>query len=488
MADGEERAWYAAFKAKDPRFDGRFFVGVSSTGIYCRPVCRAKLPKPENCTFFTSAAEAEQAGFRPCLLCRPELAPGAAPVDATVSLAHRAARLLEDACGNEQSLEVFAHRLGCSGRHLRRAFMAEYNVSPVRYLQTCRLLLAKKLLTDTGLSVTEVAMAAGFGSLRRFNGLFKTRYRLAPTALRRQAAAWPSSGSGGISVALGYRPPYLWSRILDFLARRAIPGVEAVRDGEYLRTARFVSGQGQYAGGWVRIGQQPEKNVLTVTAAPALLPVLPQVLARVRHLFDLYCDPAAVYETLAAMNEIRPDLCVPGTRLPGCFEPFEMSVRAVLGQQITVKAAGTLATRFVRAFGAPVETGIDGLSHFFPLPDDIIALGGSAADYMGPLGITGARANTILSLARAFARGDLDFDACTRPEREIQKLTEIPGIGPWTAQYVAMRALGWPDAFPHTDYGVKKALAPRTEGEILKMAEAWRPWRGYATINLWNSL
>lgn len=488
MVEGEKnRAWYAAFKAKDTRFDGRFFVGVSSTGIYCRPICRAKLPKAENCTFYSTAAAAEQAGFRPCLLCRPELAPGTSIVDATASLVHRAARMLEESCGSGQSIEELADRLGCTDRHLRRAFTAEYSVSPVQYLQTCRLLLAKNLLTDTDLSVLDVAMAAGFGSLRRFNDLFKKQYRLAPTALRRQAAG-EKKHEGNVTLALGYRPPYQWQQMLDFLAQRAIPGVEAVRDGEYLRTVRFVTGEQRHVYGWVRIGHRPQKNTLTVTVSSDLLQVLPQVLVRVRHLFDLYCDPETVYESLSSMNNIRPGLCVPGTRLPGCFDPFEMAVRAVLGQQITIKAASTLAARLVEAHGTTVQSEIEELTHAFPSPEDIIALDDTIGDHLGPLGIIAARANTILELARAFVQNTIDFDLCAQPEIEMKKLMAIPGIGAWTAQYIAMRAMGWPDAFLNTDHGVKKALAPHTPKEILALAEAWHPWRSYATINLWNSL
>lgn len=487
MLENERQIWYAAFKARDTRFDGRLFVGVSSTGIYCRPVCGAKMPKIENCTFYTSAAEAEQAGFRPCLICRPELAPGNAPVDATSSLAHRGARLLEELCGNEQSIKEVACRLGCTDRHLRRAFASEYSVSPVQYLQTCRFLLAKNLLTDTKLSVIEVAMAAGFGSLRRFNDLFKKQYHLVPTALRRQAAA-TKSVEGNVTLTLGYRPPYRWQQILDFLKLRAIPGVEAVRDGEYLRTVHFETSERQHIYGWIRVGQRLQKNALTVTVDIALLPVLTQILARVRHLFDLYCDPDAVYETLASMNDIQPGLCVLGTRVPGSFDPFEMAVRAVLGQQITVKGARTLAARLVETYGVPIQTGIEGLTHVFPSPAEILALDGPIGNHLGPLGITGSRANTIFELARALMQKDLDFSFGVQPEAEMQKLMAVPGIGPWTAQYIAMRAMGWPDAFLHTDYGVKKALEPRTPKEILDLAEAWRPWRSYATVNLWNYL
>ena len=236
------------------------------------------------------------------------------------------------------------------------------------------------------------------------------------------------------------------------------------------------------------MGRRPRKNALTVTVSSALLSALPHVLARVRDLFDLYCSPDAVYETLSVMNSARPGLCVPGVRLPGCFEPFEMAVRAVLGQQITVKAAATLAGRLAGTYGTPVETGMAGLTHTFPSAHDIAALPGDIADRLGPLGITRARANTILALAGKIMNGEIDFTLCVQPEAEMKKLMSIPGIGAWTAQYIAMRAMGWPDAFPHTDLGVKKALAPLSEGEILAMAEAWRPWRGYATIYLWNSL
>lgn len=488
MLKAEDKARYAAFKAKDPRFDGLFFVGVSSTGIYCRPVCRAKLPKAENCVFYATAAEAEHAGFRPCLLCRPELAPGNAPVDAAASLARRAAALLEDSCGAGLSLAAIAARLGCTDRHLRRAFAAEYKVSPVQYLQTVRLLLAKNLLTETRLPVIEVAMAAGFGSLRRFNDLFKKRYRLSPTHLRRRLAGANEPEEGGVSVTLAYRPPYQWRQMLNFLGARAIKGVEMVKNGEYLRTVRLPAGGRRMAQGWVKVGHRPKKNALSITADAALLPVLPKVLARVRQLFDLSCEPGAVYETLSAMNDIRPGLCVPGLRLPGCFDAFEMAVRAVLGQQITVKAAGTLAARLADTYGSSIQNSPGGLNKLFPSPSEIMALNGPIGDHLGPLGITGSRATTILELARLFEEGEIGSEACGRPEEEIKKLTAIPGIGIWTAQYIAMRTMAWSDAFPHTDYGLKKALAPRTPDEILALAEAWRPWRGYAVANLWNSL
>lgn len=478
---------YAAFKAKDARFDGRFFVGISSTGIYCRPVCKARQPKPQNCTFYSSAAEAEQAGFRPCLLCRPELAPGASIIDATADLAYRAARLLEKDCGRGQSLEELAARLGCTDRHLRRVFAEQYKVTPVQYLQTCRLLFAKTLLTDTNLSIVKIAMASGFGSLRRFNDVFKKHYRFPPTALRNRLSETKKQAAD-MTLALSYRPPYLWEQMLKFLAGRAIAGVETVKDNAYCRTADLIDAEGNHVFGWVRVAHRPEKNALAVTISDSLLPVVPQVVARIRHQFDLYSEPNIIYEALAVMNKIRPGLCVLGTRLPGCFNSFEMAVRAVLGQQITVKAAGTLAARIVAAHGRSIETPIKGLTHVFPAPGDVLAMGEAVQDNFGKLGVISARSKTIFELARALIREEIDLDLCNRPEDEMKKLTAIRGIGNWTAQYIAMRAMEWPDSFLETDVGVRKALHPHTAREMLQMAESWRPWRSYATFNLWNTL
>ena len=482
--EGNQQGWYAAFAAKDTRFDGRFFVGVSSTGIYCRPVCRAKLPKIDHCHFFVSAAQAEAAGYRPCLLCRPELAPGISVTDATASLAHHAAGLLAETCGSGQRLPDLAEQLGYTDRHLRRAFAQTFHVSPVRYLQTCRLLLAKSLLTDTNLPMSDVAVAAGFGSVRRLNDLFRTQYKLSPTALRRGA----SGAREGITLLVGYRPPYPWQAMLAFLSGRTIRGVEALAGGEYLRTLRMaVPGQGEVCG-WVRVGHRPEKNCLAVTLSLELLPVLPQVLARVRHTFDLSCDPHAIAEVLGAMDDLRPGLFVPGTRLPGCFDGFELSVRAVLGQQITVKAASTLAARLVAAHGTPIDTGIVELTHAFPRPETLLALGEGITEHLGQLGIISARSRSILALARLFAENPLPLGHCTDPRAQIARLVALPGIGAWTAHYIAMRTMGWTDAFLETDAAIKKALAPHTATDMLALAEAWRPWRSYATICLWNSL
>ena len=483
----ENDSLYAVYKAKDARFDGRFFIGISTTGIYCRPVCQARQAKAENCTFYSTAAEAEQSGYRPCLLCGPELAPGKGITDAGATLAYRAARMLEESCGNCQTLDELAGQLGCTGRHLRRVFTEQFNVSPVRYLQTCRLLLAKNLLTDTNLSVLDVAMAAGFGSLRRFNDLFKNHYRLTPTALRKRMPG-ERKPSNDITLALGYRPPYRFDEMLRFLAGRAIFGVEIIKDGEYWRTVNLTDAKGRDIYGWLRVGHKPQKNLLTVTVSETLLTVLLQVLSRVRHLFDLYCDPDTIYETLSSMNTIQPGLCVPGTRLPGSFDAFETAFRAILGQQITVKAANTLASRLVSAYGTPIQTDIPGLSHVFPSPKNILGLEEPIENHFGPLGIISTRAKAIYRLAGELEKEEIELDLCAEPEAEMKKLMTIPGIGEWTAQYIAMRTMGWTDAFLETDVGVKKALEPYRAKELPQIAEAWRPWRSYATINLWNSL
>lgn len=476
---------YEAFKARDTRFDGRFFVGISSTKIYCRPVCHARQAKKENCTFFSSAAEAEQAGYRPCLLCRPELAPGNSITEASSVLAHKAARLMEEHCADGQNLEELAGKLGCTGRHLRRVFMDEYHVTPVQYLQTCRLLLAKSLLTDTDLSVLEVAMASGFGSLRRLNDLFKNKYSLSPTALRKNAARGKTQ-TNTVTVGLGYHPPYRWKEILDFLAKRAILGVELVSEGAYLRTVRLKGRDGKVSCGWIKVENRPKKNMLSVTLSDTLIPVMPQALARVKRLFDLYCEPGTVYETLQSINEIHPGICKPGIRVPGCFEPFEMAVRAVLGQQITVKGASTLAGKLVKAYGAPIDTGMEELTYTFPGSEDIAALHDNIEERLGILGVIASRSKCILALARALENGDLELGECANPEQEMEKLMDIKGIGSWTAKYIAMRTMGWPDAFLETDIGIKHALPGRTPNELLELSLKWRPWRSYATMSLWN--
>jgi AraC family transcriptional regulator, regulatory protein of adaptative response / DNA-3-methyladenine glycosylase II len=468
---------YHALRTHDPRFDGRFYVGVASTRIYCRPVCTVKLPKQENCRFFPSAAAAESAGFRPCLRCRPELAPGNASVDASARLAQAAAGLIEDGLLNEGRIDRLAARLGVSDRHLRRVFQAEFGVSPVAFAQTQRLLLAKRLLTDTAMRVTDVAMASGFGSLRRFNALLRTRYRLSPSDLRRHASG--AHPSDVLTFHLGYRPPLDWDALLAFLGRRAIEAVELVDEARYVRTVRVEQGGKRHVG-WIAARPVTGKSVVELQLSASLATAVPAVLARVKRLFDLSCNPAEIALALGPLAARRP-----GLRLPGAFDGFELAVRAILGQQITVNAARTLAGRFVAAFGEAVQTPSPSLRRLFPSPNSVAALKSSD---LAAIGVIAARANAIVSLAHAVSAGGLILDPGGETGETLNRLRSLPGIGEWTAQYIAMRALSWPDAFPHTDYGVLKALGEKDARKALKRAAAWQPWRAYAAMHLWQSL
>ena len=378
-------------------------------------------------------------------------------MDASSSLARAAALSIEENCGDGESLEAVAARFGCTARHLRRVFEAEYRVSPVRWRLTCRLLLAKNLLAETALPVVDIAAASGFGSLRRFNDAFKKYYKMSPSEMRR-SAAMKRSNDGAVTVSLGYRPPYLWDEILRFFAARAIPGVETVRGGAYMRAVRFAGGGADAADvcGWFAVSHNPAKNALDVTLCETLLPVLPRLLSRVRAMFDLYCEPSEIYAALSRMNDIRPGLCRPGTRVPGCFDVFEMAARAVLGQQITVRAAGTLAGRIAGAFGVPVVTGVDGLTRVFPTAAAMLSLEGGAERRLVELGVISARAAAIRALAESFVNHEINFGLCPSPEEEIKKLLAIRGVGSWTACYIAMRAMSWTDAFLETDAGIKK--------------------------------
>jgi AraC family transcriptional regulator of adaptative response / DNA-3-methyladenine glycosylase II len=436
-----------------------------------------KPPKRENCRFYPSAAAAELGGYRPCLRCRPELAPGNSSIDATTRLAQAAASLIEDGTMNGAGVEGLAARLGVSERHVRRALDAEFGVSPVAFAQTQRLLLAKRLLTDTAMPVTEIAYASGFGSLRRFNALFRERYRLNPKQLRR--AAPRAAAADALRFELSYRPPYDWEGVAAFLAARAVEGVESVEAGVYRRTVR-VSLERREHRGWIEIAPSARKPALAVTLSATLAKAAPLVLGRVKALMDLSCHPTEVSRALGALAARRP-----GVRVPGAFDGFEVAIRAILGQQVSVAAARTLAGRFAAAFGGAVETPFPALRFTFPPPARVAAL--APAD-IARIGLPMARARTILALARAVAGGGLELVPHADIERALAGLRALPGVGEWTAQYIAMRALAWPDAFPHTDLGVMKALDERRPQRVLAAAEAWRPWRAYAVMHLWRSL
>jgi AraC family transcriptional regulator of adaptative response / DNA-3-methyladenine glycosylase II len=474
----EPDACYRATRARDARFDGRFFVGITSTRIYCRPVCGARPARRENQRYFASAAAAERSGFRPCLLCRPELAPGLALIDASRQLARAAASLIDDGVASEGGLDSVARRLGVTDRHLRRVFETEYGVTPVAYAQTARLLLAKRLLTDTRMPVTDVALAAGFGSVRRFNTLFVARYRLQPTALRRSGPLAASVDSHRFVLAT--RAPFDYPRLLGFFAARALAGVEQV-DGRRLRRSLTVQGaDGRPVSGWIEVRPSPRGAGIEARIDARLGPALPRVLAACKRAFDLDCQPDAVSASLGALAAARP-----GLRLPGAFDGFETAVRTILGQQISVKAARTLAGRLVETFGARLATPFAGVTRLFPDPRRIA---GCAHGDIARLGVIAARAKAIVALAEAVAEGRIDLSPGVDVEGTVAALQDLPGIGAWTAQAIAMRALHWPDAFPAGDVGIARALGEHRPARLARVAESWRPWRAYAVMHLWSSL
>jgi AraC family transcriptional regulator, regulatory protein of adaptative response / DNA-3-methyladenine glycosylase II len=469
---------YRALSTHDSRFDGRFYVGVSSTGIYCRPVCTVRTPRRENCHFFPSAAAAEVEGYRPCLRCRPELAPGNASVDATARLAQAAVDLIEGGALEEAGIEDLAARVGVTGRHLRRVFLAEFGVAPIEYAQTQRLLLAKRLLTDTALPVTEIALASGFQSLRRFNALFKTRYRMPPSRLRKAAA--PDALPDSLDFQLAYRPPYAFDALLAFLERRAIDGIERVSAQSYWRTLA-VEHRGATHAGWIEVRRVPRKAALAVSLSASFARVVPLVLARVKHAFDLACDPDEIAARLGELAAAHP-----GLRVPGTCDGFELAVRAVVGQQITVRAARTLLGRIVNALGTPCEvTHGSPPAMLFPTATRFAA---SAQDEIAGLGMPSSRARTLIALATAVARGGIDLGPGGDVDATIERLTALPGVGPWTANYIAMRALRWPDAFLANDLVVLKAMNETRPARALARSEAWRPWRAYAVMHLWKGM
>lgn len=480
----DEETCHRAIEVRDARFDGVFFLGVTSTGIYCRTVCRARRPKRENCRFFVHAAVAERAGFRPCLLCRPEQAPGFARLGEGADLAAAAVRRIENgALEDGENLPALAEELGITPRHLRRVVREHLGVSPVELAQTQRLRMAQRLLSGTRLSVSEIALACGFRSLRRCNALFLERYGMPPTAFRRQLA----SGSGmtpelpgqSLTVSLSYRPPFDWQSLLRYLEGRAIPGVEGIAAGGYSRNLRM----GKHAG-WVRVSQDPGRDALRVELAASLAPALPAVLQVLRRAFDLDAVPSAIAAVLGADPLLAESVRqAPGLRLPGAVDPFETAVRTIIGQQVSVAAATTVMGRLVRALGGKLATPWPELDGLTVSPE---RLAGESVDTLAPLGLNSARARALLGLSRAVAEGKIHLRHSADPVRMMERLQELPGIGPWTAHYFGMRILGWPDAFIAGDLGVRKALAPLSPRQIEERSHAWSPWRGYAVMHLWR--
>jgi AraC family transcriptional regulator, regulatory protein of adaptative response / DNA-3-methyladenine glycosylase II len=480
----DHHSLYNALTTRDARFDGIFFVGVTSTGVYCRPICRVKTPKAANCRFFDTPQEAEHAGFRPCLRCRPELAPGNAPVDDAQRIAQLIVQRLEEGqIDDEAGLEAISDQFELSSRQIRRIVQNELGVPPIRLLLTRRLLRAKQLLTETSWPIAEVAFASGFSSLRRFNDAFSRRYGMPPTRLRRKATdASETIPERETSILrLSYRPPYDWTGVLAFLAARALGGVEHVTDRFYSRTVQLGK-----ATGWIRVTHAAAEQALLVEFAHSLTPVLPALLARTRALFDLDARPDVIAKRLRRDTRLAAAVkSNPGLRVPGAFNGFEMGLRAILGQQVTVRAASTIASRFVDAFGEPVVTPMAELNRLTPTPTRIAQ---ANVDDIARHGIIAARARSIIALARVQGSGalSLDLGAQHNPDDTMKRLAELPGIGPWTAHYIAMRALRWPDAFPKDDIALRKNLGGVTAAEAEALSQAWRPWRSYAVMHVWN--
>ncbi len=478
-------ACYRAFAARDARFDGRVFVGVHTTGIYCRPICPARSPKRENVSFYFSAAAAQAAGFRPCLRCRPELSPDTAAWHGTSHAVARALALIETGALDNGSVEALAAELGVGGRHLRRLFQQHLGASPVEVAQTRRVLLAKQLIHDTHLTMTEVALASGFGSVRRFNETFRLMFGRAPATLRRARAA-ETIEAGAVTVRLPYREPFDWDAMQGYLAARAIPGVESVACGQYARTFAIEGLSGTL------VVVPGDRNTLRATIRFPRLDALPRIIARVRRVFDLGADPTFIEAHLARDSLLAPLVAArPGLRAPGAWDSFELAIRAILGQQISVPVATRITGQIVAAFG--IETGDPagrtlGLTHLFPRPDQL-----ASADVAGIGLMPGARAMAVTGLAAAVTADPALLGPYRDLEGAVGALQSLPGVGAWTAQYVALRALREPDAFPSGDAGLLRAMAKLTgqrptPAEALARADAWRPWRAYAAMHLWASL
>ncbi len=469
-------ARYAALVTRDRRYDGVFFVGVSTTGIYCRPICPARTPGRTRCSFHETAAQAEAAGFRACFRCRPELAPGNAEIDAVDTLVATAAARITDGALNEGSVDDLAAELGVSARHLRRAMEARLGVSPIDLAQTRRLALAKQLLQDTGLSLTAVAFAAGFQSLRRFNAVFAEVMGSAPGALRRTHA---DPVGETLALRLDYRAPYDFDQILTFLAARAIPGVERVDRDSYRRVVHLDGKLGT-----IEVRRDDRRDALVLAISPSLTSVLMRLVARVRSMFDLDARPDVI-DGVLGNDPVLAKLVAkrPGLRVPGAIDGFEAAVRALLGQQVSVAAATTLAGRFADRFGTPYDGG-DGLTHRFPTAKEIVEVG---VDRIAKIGLPGARAAAVHGFAVAIEAKQIELEG-RELEPFVTTAIALRGIGPWTAHYLAMRALHLPDAFPAADLGILKALDRVNPRDAEARAEAWRPFRSYAVMHLWTSL
>lgn len=482
----QNKIYERARLARDSRFDGQFYIGVRTTGIYCRPICPANAPKSENVRFFPSAAAAGEAGFRPCLRCRPEAAPGTPAWSGTSTTVRRGLRLISGGALDDGNVEDLADRLGVTSRHLRRLFTKHLGASPLSVAHTQRLHFAKRLIDETTLPMGHISTAAGYGSIRRFNDAFQRTYGRSPRELRKAGDEIELSGrTATLTVRLPYRTPFDWSSLLAFFAGRAIPGVESVDGDVYRRTVSFENDHGL-----IEVRPDKRDGYLSLTLNSVNTNALFETVQTAREVFDLDAPISEISETFSRDRTLRPLMRKnPGVRVPGAWDGFELTVRAILGQQISVKAATTLSGRIAARYGEPLALADDsnahGLNRIFPTAEKLMRA------RFNDMGIVGSRVSTIRRVAAAVVNGDVHFDVAQDPEEFCSALTSIRGIGDWTAQYVAMRALKSPDAFPESDLGLLKAVAcpdrvaPK---ELLAKAEDWRPWRAYAALLLWGSL
>ena len=462
--------------SRDARFDGKFFIAVLTTRIYCRPICPARACNERNIRYYPSAASAAEGGFRPCLRCRPESSPGTPAWLGTSNTVSRALRLIGESGLEDGGVEVLAERLGVGSRHLRRLFLRHLGATPMAVAQTRRLHFAKKLIDETRLPMSEIALAAGFGCVRRFNAGVRQVYHRTPTQLRRLARQKNMQSGSHYLFKLHFRPPYHWEGMLSFLAARATPGVEVVEAGKYRRT---ISLNG--CDGYFEVSFDQGRDALMVRIEFGDPRSLFFITERIRKMFDLGADWAAIVPSLRSDSVLAGSVeADPGLRVPGCWNGFELAVRAILGQQITVKGATAMAGRMANSFGKPFF-GASGLTHLFPSAQVL------ADAKLGDIGLTGARAETIRTLARAVCDGKINFEGVVDSDEFLNRLCQIPGIGKWTAQYVAMRALGEPNAFPSSDLALLRAMALETPRELERRAEPWRPWRAYAAMYLWRT-
>ena len=476
---------YRALQTRDSRFDGRLFVGVVSTGIYCRPICPARTPKRENCRFFFSSATAQAAGFRACLRCRPEISPELPGWHGTSNTVSRALALIAGGFLDREdgSVEALAMHVGMGARQLRRLFDQHLGASPITVAQTRRLNFAKQLIHDTSLSMADVAMAAGFGSLRRFNDAFRRLYHRPPSELRRLTTHSSANvfDEAPVLLCIPYRPPYDWKGMLEYLRARAIHGLEVVENGVYRRSVSHEDLQGT-----VTVEQAPHRHSLLATIQFPSVRALQAIVACVRHQFDVGADVDAITAHLSADQILAPLIASrPGLRTPGCWDGFELAIRAVLGQQVTVEAARRFGSKLAAVFGEPIPHAVDArLTRTFPTAHRL-----ATAD-LSPIGMPAARRATVKALAQAATSNPRLFLPGGSIEKRTAQLRAIRGIGEWTAQYIALRALREPDAFPATDLGILRGAqlaGIATDGpQLLQRAEAWRPWRGYAAQHLWT--